>query len=86
MSTLFRYLSTEDSIRANGDRHKANGDRYMADGKPEYAAGSYRKAERNYRLAESISFPLLDGMMRVAMSRMVADISANIWGKGSADR
>lgn len=52
------YMTLEQCIRANGDRHMVNAARYAADGLKEHAFGSYRKARRNYTRADGLRSPL----------------------------
>lgn len=45
------YLTVQETIRANAERHRRNGEQHLAGGKPEFAAGSFRKMERNLKRA-----------------------------------
>lgn len=51
-----RYLTLEETIRRNGERHLANAIGYAAKGLPGHSAGSLTKAKRNFEWANRLKF------------------------------
>lgn len=44
----YRYITIQEALKLNGDRHHDRGINYLKQGNLEYALGSFRKMIRNY--------------------------------------
>lgn len=50
----YKYITIQEALKLNGDRHRQRGINYLAQDNLEYALGSFRKMMRNYEASYKI--------------------------------
>ena len=72
------YLTVEQSIWKNGERHLANSVGYASQGRFGHADGSMRKALRNFSRAKELSYTFAYSVFTPRIEWMVEAIAASI--------
>lgn len=71
----YKYITVEEAIRLNGDRHLQRANRYLADENFEFAEGSLAKAEKNYSKANILRIdPIFDNILKDLSDRIADSI------------
>jgi hypothetical protein len=78
---LMAYLSVEQTIRKNGERHLANAVSYASKNLPTHSEGSLCKAKKNFRRADVLRGPSMPDFVKAAYDIMLRRVSENLFGK-----
>jgi len=75
---MTEYVTVEQAIWQNGERHLANAVGYASRGMMQHSDGSMRKALRNFRRAKEMSYTFAYPLITPQVEWLAAAIAANI--------